>query len=307
MGNALVSSICRVHGRSEAVYAIVKAQVHALRGQQLRGSPLQRQCAAQQAALLRALSSNLTLTAAVMSCWAVAATARARAAFITSLVFIAKKFVANTKGQLVMSQNDEDNVFDEFQAVFETSSSRPMQTIRELQYNAKMVAEGVTKKRQEDEAEESEKGETRDDLDDEYEMLPEVKEDWAFYADVEANQIANQNSKTEEGERLLQLVSSISDTLMHVDEFIVSGKHNHFEAITKDVDELAAEASDTEKRSIVRVLLAYCAYNEDLNYASEMVVTAGECLRVWQGDEDRAFKSLVVLCNDVPRLCAALE
>ncbi|RQM14883.1 hypothetical protein DD237_003074 [Peronospora effusa] len=289
------------------MYAIVKAQVSVLRGQELRGSLLQRRCAAQQAALLHALSSKLTLSAAVMSCWTVAATARARAALITLLVFIAKKFVASTKTELVMSQKDEDDVFDEFQAVFETSS-RPLKTIRELQYNAKMMAEDVTKKRQENEAKESENGETRDDLDEEYEMLPELKEDWAFYADFEENPIEEtQDNKTEEGERLLQLVSSISDTLMHVEEFLASGKHNNFEAITKDVDELAVEASDTEKRSIVRVLLAYCAYNEDLNYSSDMVVTAGECLRVWQGDENRAFKSLAVLCHDVPRLCAALE
>ncbi|CAI5724874.1 unnamed protein product [Peronospora effusa] len=288
MGNFLVSSVCRVHGRSEAMYAIVKAQVSVLRGQELRGSLLQRRCAAQQAALLHALSSKLTLSAAVMSCWTVAATARARAALITLLVFIAKKFVASTKTELVMSQKDEDDVFDEFQAVFETSS-RPLKTIRELQYNAKMMAE------------DRRSGE-------EYEMLPELKEDWAFYADFEENPIEEtQDNKTEEGERLLQLVSSISDTLMHVEEFLASGKHNNFEAITKDVDELAVEASDTEKRSIVRVLLAYCAYNEDLNYSSDMVVTAGECLRVWQGDENRAFKSLAVLCHDVPRLCAALE
>lgn len=306
MGNLLVSSVCRVHGRSEAVYAIVKAQVSALRGQQVRGSPLQRQCAAQQAALLRALSSKVTLTAAVMSCWAKAATARARAALVASLVFLAKKIVANTKPQVAMSPKDEDDVFEEFHAVFEPSS-RPMKTIRELQYNAKIIATGRAPTMQEDAAIESANGATRvDELDDEYEILPEPKEDQAFYADREEHPIEKQDSPTE-GERLLQLVSSISDTLMHVEEYIVSGTHNHFETITKDVDELAAEASDTEKRSIVRVLLAYCAYNEDLNYSREMVVTAEECLRVWQGDEDRAFKSLAVLCNDVPRLCAALE
>ncbi|KAE9026460.1 hypothetical protein PR003_g11262 [Phytophthora rubi] len=322
MGNFLVASVCRAHSRSEAVYAIVRAQVGALRGRQCRGSPLQRRCAAQQAALVRALSSRMALTAAVMSCWAAAATARARAALIASLVFIAKKFVASARPPRALPR-DLDDVFDEFNAVFETAP-RPTRTIRELQLRAKQEAaeaQQVAEAEQDEAPEDGENNSTEDDdeascatdatdqlsdLDGEYELLPKLEEDRAFYAELEGNQAESDGSRTE-GERLLQLASSISDTSMHVDEFILSGKHDKFEAITSDVDEHAAGASESEKRSVVRVLLAFCAYCEDANYSSEMVVTAQECLQVWQGDEDRAFKSLAVLCSDVPRLCAALE
>ncbi|CAH0481182.1 unnamed protein product [Peronospora belbahrii] len=263
----------------------------------------------------------MALSAAVMSCWAAAATAQARAALIAFLVFVAKKTISSTSPQLVVQHGDEDDVFDEFNAVFETAA-RPTKTIRELQHRAKLMAEGLEKDIQLDGAQQSEapkNGEANlgddneasgtiqpPDLEDEYEMLPELEEDRAFYDNIDEQQAKNQDSKTE-GERLLQLASSISDTSMHVEEFIVSGTHNNFESITKDVDELAAETSESEKRSVVRVLLAYCAYSKDTNYSSEMVLTAGECLRVWQGDEDRAFKSLAVLCNDVPRLCGALD
>ncbi|KAK1928617.1 hypothetical protein P3T76_015918 [Phytophthora citrophthora] len=331
MGNFLVSSVCRAHSRSEAVYAIVRAQVGTLRGCQRRGSPLQRRCAAQQAALLRALSTKMALTAAVMSCWATAATVRAKAALIASLVFIAKKLVASAKPPLALVPQDYDDVFNEFNAVFETTP-RPTKTLRELQRDAKEEAKRIKEEndtqqqQQEEEEEEEEQRENnsaennRDDevscttdntdqlsdLDDDYELLPKLEEDRAFYTEDVDNQNDHDLCETE-GERLMKLASSISDTSMHVEEFILNGKHDNFEVIAKDVEEHAASASESEKRSIVRVLLAYCAYSEDSNYSSEMVLTAEECLQVWQGDEDRAFKSLAVLCNDVPRLCAALE
>eukprot|EP00644_Phytophthora_capsici_P015778 jgi/Phyca11/531237/estExt2_fgenesh1_pm.C_PHYCAscaffold_1020029 len=298
MGNFLVSSICRAHSRSEAVYAIVKAQVGTLASRQRRGSPLQRRCAAQQAALLRALSTKMALTAAVMSCWATAATVRAKAALIASLVFIAKKFVASAKPPLALASQDYDDVFNEFNAVFETTPT-PTKTLRELQRDAKVEAKRIKE-------ESDTQQEEMSDLDDGYELLPKLEEDRAFYAEEEDNQQGEDICETE-GERLMKLASSISDTSMHVEEFILNGRHDNFEVITKDVEEHAASASESEKRSIVRVLLAYCAYSEDSNYSSEMVLTAEECLQVWQGDEDRAFKSLAVLCNDVPRLCAALE
>ncbi|GMF13369.1 unnamed protein product [Phytophthora lilii] len=268
----------------------------------------------------------MALTAAVTTCWAAAASARARAALIASLVFIAKKFVAGARPPLALPPPDYDDVFDEFNAVFETAP-RPTRSIRELQLCAKLEAESARARKEaqqadaeQDEAPEDAENHPDDDedscvtdgtdqlseLDDDYELLPKLEEDRAFYAELDGNQAESDASQTE-GERLLLLASSISDTSMHVDEYILNGKHNNFDVITNDVDEHAADASESEKRSIVRVLLAYCAYSEDSNYSSDMVVTAEECLQVWQGDEDRAFKSLAVLCNDVPRLCAALE
>ncbi|CEG45571.1 hypothetical protein F443_16244 [Plasmopara halstedii] len=313
MGNFFVSSVCHAHRRSEAVYAIVKAQIKELRGHQRRGSPLQQQCAKQQAAFLHAISSKMALTAAVMKCWMMAATARARVALITSLVFIAKKFVAGASPQMTLLPQDYDDIFDEFNAVFETTP-RPSKTLRELQHSAKVESEtfepnvevpidaeirGTPEDGESCTVEETEDLEQLSDLESEYELLPNLDDDQDFYVD--------DNQVTSESAHLLQLASSISDTSMHVEDFISEGKHDNFENIIKDVDTYATEASDSKKRSIVRILLAYCTYSEDSNYSSDMVVTAEECLEVWQGDEDRAFKSLAVLCNDVPRLCAALE
>ncbi|GMF42052.1 unnamed protein product [Phytophthora fragariaefolia] len=248
-----------------------------------------------------------------MRCWAAAATARARAALIASLVFIAKKFVAGASPPRALPRGYDD-VFDEFHAVFETAPP-PARTMRELQRSAKQEAEARRAEAPEDgennaAEEDDEASSTTDqlsDLDEEYELLPKLEEDRAFYAEPLEDNQAEGGASPSEGERLLQLASSISDTSLHVDEYILNGKHDKFETITNDVDEHAADAGEGEKRSIVRVLLAYCAYSEGANYSSEMVGTAQECLQVWQGDEDRAFKSLAVLCSDVPRLCAALE
>ncbi|KAG7398920.1 hypothetical protein PHYBOEH_010138 [Phytophthora boehmeriae] len=331
MGNFLVASVCRARSRSEAVYTIVRAQVGALRGRQRRGSPLQRRCAAQQAALLRALSTRMALGAAVMSCWAAAATTRAKAALIASLVFIAKKFIASTKPQQQKLQptEDVDDVFDEFNAVFEadpkptrslrrlTPSFRPETKSEKMQESGNQQSEDQQPEEREATSMEEDAGDTDStnqlsDVEDDYEVLPKLEDDWAFYTEPDCDQReGEQNLQAEdnqlEGERLLQLASSISDTAMHVEDYILNGKHEKFDDIASDVDQHAVSASDSEKRSLVRVLLAYCAYSDDANYSSDMVVTADECLQVWQGDEDRAFKSLTVLCSDVPRLCAALN
>ncbi|KAF1783002.1 hypothetical protein GQ600_18060 [Phytophthora cactorum] len=40
-----------------------------------------------------------------------------------------------------------------------------------------------------------------------------------------------------------------------------------------------------------------------LGYRADMIPAARECLRIWCGDEDKAFKSFVTLFDEVPRLC----
>uniref|UniRef100_A0AAV1UA72 Uncharacterized protein n=1 Tax=Peronospora matthiolae TaxID=2874970 RepID=A0AAV1UA72_9STRA len=310
MGNFLVSTVCHAHSRSEAAYAIVKAQVSAL-----RASPLQRRCAAQQAALVRALASKMAVTATATSDWAAAAADQAGKVLVTFLVLAAQKLLASTRPSLALHHSDEDDVLDEFNAVFETtraqrdSSKCRTELIRGMsETGEKAVRDHRQNKRRDD---------TRmiqsSDLDDEFVLLPEMEEDRGFYvAGLDGNEAEQYDDDDDdgcptEGERLLQLASSIATTSLHVERFLLDGHSEKAEAVAKDVDELAAAASESEKKSIVRVLLAYCAYSRDWNYSSDMVVTASEYLRVWQGDEDRAFKSLAVLCNDVPRLCAAFE
>uniref|UniRef100_M4BWJ1 Uncharacterized protein n=1 Tax=Hyaloperonospora arabidopsidis (strain Emoy2) TaxID=559515 RepID=M4BWJ1_HYAAE len=322
MGNFLVSTVCSAHSRSEAAYAIVKAQVSALRGCQPCASPLQRRCAAQQAALLRALASKMALTATATSDWAAAAVDQAGKVLVTFLVLAAQKLLASTRPPLALSHSDEDDVLDEFNAVFETTR-RSEETMRALHDSDKCRTEliGGMSETGEKEVRDNHRNKRRDgtrmirssDLDDEFVLLPKMEEDRGFYVvGLDGNEEEQYDDDDDggcptEGERLLQLASSIATTSLHVEQFLPGGNFEKAEAVAKDVDELAAAASESEKKSIVRVLLAYCAYSRDWNYSSDMVVTASEYLRVWQGDEDRAFKSLAVLCNDVPRLCAAFE
>ncbi|CAI5717893.1 unnamed protein product [Hyaloperonospora brassicae] len=325
MGNFLVSAVCSAHSHSEAAYALVRTQVRVL---QRRPPPLlllQRQCTAHQTAVGRALSSALALFAATACDRAAAAADHAKTQLVAFLVRAAQKLLTRAKPlpQLAaLSPSDEDDVLDAFHAVFDATSKRPKQTVRALQHSAELAAT-----RRAAEAELSKRwvatggrdghdGDTSgsgaviesSDLDDGFVVLPDVGEGRGVYAGLEDTGVAQcDDDSPTEGERLLQLASSISTASLHVDQFLLTGQHEKADAIAKDVDAFAAMASEREKQSVVRVLVAYCAYSKDWNYSSDMVLTASEYLRVWQGDEDRALKSLAVLCNDVPRLCAAFE
>ena len=60
-----------------------------------------------------------------------------------------------------------------------------------------------------------------------------------------------------------------------------------------------------EKQSVIRLLQAFSTYNEVMGYRTDMIVTACDCLRVWCGDEDKAFESFVAHYDELPRLCDA--
>ncbi|TDH67693.1 hypothetical protein CCR75_008684 [Bremia lactucae] len=307
MGNFLVSSVCHAHGRSEAVYAIMKDNVLALRDSQSRYSPLRRQCAVHQAALLRVISAKLALYIVTIERWAATASRRAMATLKKPFVLFAQQLVVGTIPQLPLPQAEYDDVFCEFDAVFETTP-HSSKTLRELQQSSKLMTTGSGKdplQRQAEveqsetlkDGEHSSSDDTDDEkqasdldnaddtkqasnLDDEYVVLPALENNREFYIELLDTQAGSEG---------------ISDSSIHFEKFIICGKHDKFEKISKDVDVYASKASNSAKRSIVRVLLAYCAHKNDSKYTSDMVLTAENCLKVWHGDEDRAFKSLVAL------------
>ncbi|RLN55031.1 hypothetical protein BBJ28_00009037, partial [Nothophytophthora sp. Chile5] len=261
---------------------------------------------------------SYALGAAVASCWAAAATRHAKTALIATLVWVAKEFMVRAAPQAAALSPAYDDVFDEFDAVFESKapavrSVKLRPKINSPEVESRLLVEPTEEKEAPDDHQDNNNNNSHEedevtscatdstdllsDLDGEYELLPKPEENREFYADTDCN-------KTE-GERLLQLASSISDTSMRVEEYIRNST-NH-EATAQAVDQFATEASENEKESITRILRAFAAYSDEVNYSSDLVSTAEECLQVWQGDEDRAFKSLTVLCNDVPRLCAELS
>ncbi|KAF4040843.1 hypothetical protein GN244_ATG06885 [Phytophthora infestans] len=80
------------------------------------------------------------------------------------------------------------------------------------------------------------------------------------------------------------------------------GECPQYKEIADDVA-AAAKTSRLQTQSITRLLQAFSTYNEAIGYRADMIPAACECLRVWNGDEDKAFKSFVTLYDEVPRLC----
>ena len=50
----------------------------------------------------------------------------------------------------------------------------------------------------------------------------------------------------------------------------------------------------SKKQSIIRLLQAFSTYNEVMGYRKDMITTACDCLRIWGGDEDKAFESFFI-------------
>ncbi|KAJ0398866.1 hypothetical protein P43SY_010157 [Pythium insidiosum] len=60
-----------------------------------------------------------------------------------------------------------------------------------------------------------------------------------------------------------------------------------------------------QRQRITHVLQAFSTYNETNGYDAAMIPMADECLSVWCGDQDQAFKTLVLLHDEIPFLCAS--
>uniref|UniRef100_K3WCC2 Uncharacterized protein n=1 Tax=Globisporangium ultimum (strain ATCC 200006 / CBS 805.95 / DAOM BR144) TaxID=431595 RepID=K3WCC2_GLOUD len=107
-------------------------------------------------------------------------------------------------------------------------------------------------------------------------------------------------------ERLLRMASSCSDINLYVDDYLCQcGECPHYKLIAYEVKRYGTYANDAELRSLTRILQAFSTYNEAVGYDCNMILTAEECLQLWDGDEDLAFTSFVMLCDEVPHLCGA--
>ncbi|KAG7388464.1 hypothetical protein PHYPSEUDO_012525 [Phytophthora pseudosyringae] len=111
-----------------------------------------------------------------------------------------------------------------------------------------------------------------------------------------------------QAEQLLRLTAIVCDEkddsrpIFLEDYLCTCGECPQYKEITRDVA-VAVKPSLRQSQSTVRLLQAFSTYNEVLGYRADMIPTAHECLRIWCGDEDKAFKSFVTLYDEVPRLC----
>ncbi|GMF19498.1 unnamed protein product [Phytophthora lilii] len=115
-------------------------------------------------------------------------------------------------------------------------------------------------------------------------------------------------------DRLLHLTAIVcaehdESSALHLEDYLCTcGECPQYKTIANDVTAVnTSECNVMQTNSTMRLLQAFSTYNEALGYHAEMIPAARECLRVWCGDEDKAFKSFVTLYDEVPQLCGALH
>jgi hypothetical protein len=116
-----------------------------------------------------------------------------------------------------------------------------------------------------------------------------------------------------QAEQLLRLTSVVcaeeepSGSTYLGDYLCTCGECPHYKEIADDVSAGAKTLhyNAQQARSIIRLLQGFSTYNEVVGYHADMIPAARECLRIWSGDEEKAFKSLVTLYDEVPQLCGA--
>lgn len=104
--------------------------------------------------------------------------------------------------------------------------------------------------------------------------------------------------------RLHQLAASPSAgrILLFLDDYLCQcGECLHAKKIACDVDESGVWTTEQEKRSLTRLLQAFATYNEVIGYSRTTLTAALECLRMWNGAEDHAFTSFVLLMEDATK------
>ncbi|KAJ0399202.1 hypothetical protein ATCC90586_000044 [Pythium insidiosum] len=108
--------------------------------------------------------------------------------------------------------------------------------------------------------------------------------------------------------RLLRMASSLSPMAppLYLRDYLCRcGVCPQYERIARDVETLVTWRSPAERQRITHVLQAFSTYNETNGYDAAMIPMADECLSVWCGDQDQAFKTLVLLHDEIPFLCAS--
>lgn len=101
-------------------------------------------------------------------------------------------------------------------------------------------------------------------------------------------------------ERLHRMAASPSSStarmLLFLDDYMCPcGDCPNAKRIACDVAVSGLWESEQHKRSLTRLLQAFATYNEVIGYDSEMLAAASACLRMWEGAEDHAFTSFVML------------
>jgi hypothetical protein len=101
-------------------------------------------------------------------------------------------------------------------------------------------------------------------------------------------------------ERLHRLVaapsSSTARVLLFLDDYLCPcGDCPNAKRIACDVEVSSLWTSKQHKLSLTRLLQAFATYNEVIGYDCKMLEAASECLRMWEGSEDHAFTSFVML------------
>ncbi|TYZ68294.1 hypothetical protein PybrP1_005196 [[Pythium] brassicae (nom. inval.)] len=105
-------------------------------------------------------------------------------------------------------------------------------------------------------------------------------------------------------ERLLRMASSCPDFEVYLDDYLCQcGECPQYKLIAYEVQRYGTYANEAERKSLTRILQAFSTYNEVIGYDCDMIPAAEECLQVWGGDEEQAFKSFVTLNDEVPHLC----
>lgn len=134
----------------------------------------------------------------------------------------------------------------------------------------------------------------------------------SLYSDDDHRDNSNNNEEDEEddmdcearAERLLRLASSCPVFEVYLDDYLCTcGECPQYKLIAYEVRRYGTYASEAEMKSLTRILQAFSTYNEVIGYDCDMIPAAEECLQVWGGDEEQAFKSFVTLNDEVPHLC----
>ncbi|EGZ21752.1 hypothetical protein PHYSODRAFT_495331 [Phytophthora sojae] len=152
-----------------------------------------------------------------------------------------------------------------------------------------------------------------DDNDSDWESASSASDDF-FNAICDACEGCSDCDCETQADQLLRLTAMVcaednDDARIYLDDYLCTcGECPQYEQIARDVAVGASKTSlymAQQRQSVTRLLQAFSTYNEVAGYRPDMIPAAHECLRIWSGDEDKAFKSFVTLYDDVPQLCDA--
>lgn len=288
VGASISSSAVFLRDNCLGAYSASSRTLHALNRPEVR-LILRKRWGAQSAVLLHLLAWSARTVARNVRGSVRTASARWGAAMHAMLMDMALHLMG-TNAPLPAIEYDDHGFFDEFNNVLE-----PRRTTR---LHSRVATAAKVAAVNNDSA--------ATNPEDEFELLPSFEENPVFYAESKHKKRPVKLSLEENAFQAATVAASEAlASPMCLENYLCGcGECPQYEAIAQDVDEYATWLDATEKMRATRLLQALSTYSEDMEYSREMVVAAEECLQVWQGDEDRAFKSMTVLFDELPRLCA---